>query len=94
MTHKKLNLPTKVCFFCQKEFSWRKKWEKCWEAVKFCSKKCVMLNNNKNISKETREKIANSKRGQKMSEEQKRKISESMKCYREKQRESSGENIC
>jgi group I intron endonuclease len=51
-------------------------------AKKFCSKKCIMLNNNKNISNETREKIANSKRGQKMPEEQKRKISESMKLYR------------
>jgi group I intron endonuclease len=50
-------------------------------AKKFCSKKCIILNNNKNVSKETREKIANSKRGQKMSEEQKRKISESMKLY-------------
>ena len=78
-------------FFPKKMVPWR---VAAHAAKKFCSKKCVMLNNNKNISKETREKIANSKRGQKMSEEQKRKISESMKCYREKQRESSGENIC
>lgn len=37
---KKQNLPTKICISCQKEFVWRKKWERDWEQVKFCSKKC------------------------------------------------------
>ena len=34
------NLPTKVCPTCNREFTWRKKWEKNWENVKYCSKKC------------------------------------------------------
>ncbi|WP_124979998.1 DUF2256 domain-containing protein [Nonlabens xiamenensis] len=33
-------LPTKVCPVCEREFTWRKKWAKDWEQVKFCSKKC------------------------------------------------------
>jgi uncharacterized protein len=40
MTHKKLNLPTKICLNCQKSFSWRKKWQKDWHHVKYCSHKC------------------------------------------------------
>lgn len=37
---KKDNLPTKVCLVCKLGFTWRKKWEKCWEEVKYCSDKC------------------------------------------------------
>ncbi|MCB0400411.1 MAG: DUF2256 domain-containing protein [Winogradskyella sp.] len=37
---KKQNLPTKLCPVCQKPFSWRKKWEKDWENVKYCSERC------------------------------------------------------
>ena len=37
MAHKKPTLPTKICAACQRPFSWRKKWERDWEAVKFCS---------------------------------------------------------
>ena len=37
---KKQNLPTKICTVCQKPFSWRKKWEKVWDEVKYCSDKC------------------------------------------------------
>ncbi|MDZ7604328.1 MAG: DUF2256 domain-containing protein [Cyclobacteriaceae bacterium] len=38
--HKKLNLPTRQCVVCGRPFTWRKKWEKVWEEVKFCSDKC------------------------------------------------------
>jgi len=55
-------------------------------AKKFCSKKCVMIHNNKNVTIETRDKISKSKSGIRMSEEQKRKISESMKEFRRKQK--------
>ncbi|WP_439696226.1 DUF2256 domain-containing protein [Mucilaginibacter sp. AW1-7] len=34
------NLPHKTCSVCKKPFSWRKKWEKCWEDVKYCSERC------------------------------------------------------
>ena len=36
----KNNLPSKTCQTCQKPFSWRKKWAKCWEDVKYCSERC------------------------------------------------------
>ncbi|MFM7105449.1 MAG: DUF2256 domain-containing protein [Flavobacteriales bacterium] len=36
----KLHLPNKVCIICNRPFSWRKKWEKNWEAVKYCSERC------------------------------------------------------
>jgi hypothetical protein len=37
---KKQNLPKKSCLICDREFAWRKKWEHCWENVKYCSEKC------------------------------------------------------
>ncbi|MCH2233370.1 MAG: DUF2256 domain-containing protein [Crocinitomicaceae bacterium] len=37
---KKSNLPEKVCPVCKRPFSWRKKWEKNWEEVKYCSERC------------------------------------------------------
>jgi hypothetical protein len=36
----KENLPTKICLVCGRPFSWRKKWERCWEEVTTCSKRC------------------------------------------------------
>jgi len=39
-TIKKGNLPSKNCLHCDRPFSWRKKWEKCWEEVKYCSDAC------------------------------------------------------
>jgi hypothetical protein len=37
---KKSDLPTKVCLRCGLPFSWRKKWERDWETVKYCSDRC------------------------------------------------------
>jgi hypothetical protein len=37
---KKQNLPEKICIQCGRPFSWRKKWERCWEEVKYCSEAC------------------------------------------------------
>lgn len=37
---KKANLPTKKCAKCGRDFTWRKKWEKVWNEVKYCSDKC------------------------------------------------------
>ncbi|KAL1526910.1 hypothetical protein AB1Y20_015601 [Prymnesium parvum] len=34
------NLPVKVCVVCQQQFTWRKKWERCWDEVTTCSKRC------------------------------------------------------
>ncbi|MHA7128273.1 DUF2256 domain-containing protein [Algoriphagus namhaensis] len=38
---KKQHLPTKICVQCSRPFTWRKKWEKDWEQVKYCSKRCA-----------------------------------------------------
>ncbi|NNK09938.1 MAG: DUF2256 domain-containing protein [Flavobacteriaceae bacterium] len=40
MAHKKLNLPVKICVQCGRPFSWRKKWERDWEEVRYCSERC------------------------------------------------------
>ena len=37
---KKENLPTKTCVVCERPFTWRKKWENCWDEVTTCSKSC------------------------------------------------------
>lgn len=53
---KKENLPTKICPVCNRPFSWRKKWEKVWDEVKYCSDKCrttKIVNGNNTISKST-----------------------------------------
>ncbi|WP_202265744.1 MULTISPECIES: DUF2256 domain-containing protein [unclassified Alteromonas] len=38
---KKSNLPSKICPVCDRPFTWRKKWERDWENVKYCSKRCA-----------------------------------------------------
>ncbi|MBS3739112.1 DUF2256 domain-containing protein [Mesohalobacter halotolerans] len=40
MAHRKPHLPEKICPVCGRPFKWRKKWEKNWDNVKYCSKKC------------------------------------------------------
>eukprot|EP00741_Cyanophora_paradoxa_P001753 tig00000073_g1700.t1 len=37
---KKENLPEKICLVCRRPMTWRKKWEKNWDEVKYCSDKC------------------------------------------------------
>jgi hypothetical protein len=36
----KPNLPTKICRACGRPFAWRKRWEKVWDEVKYCSDRC------------------------------------------------------
>ena len=38
--HNPQNLPTKPCVACGREIAWRKKWERDWDSVKFCSDAC------------------------------------------------------
>ncbi|WP_076917050.1 DUF2256 domain-containing protein [Pseudoalteromonas sp. TB64] len=40
MAHKKLNLPQKICPICNKPFTWRKKWQRDWDNVIYCSERC------------------------------------------------------
>ncbi|MEL7131730.1 MAG: DUF2256 domain-containing protein [Pseudomonadota bacterium] len=37
---KKADLPAKTCPVCHRPFTWRKKWEKVWDEVKYCSDRC------------------------------------------------------
>lgn len=37
---KKSDLPQKTCATCGKPFTWRKKWERDWDQVRFCSDRC------------------------------------------------------
>jgi len=39
---KKQNLPQKICLVCERPFAWRKKWQKDWENVKYCSDRSVL----------------------------------------------------
>ncbi|MEY4680593.1 MAG: hypothetical protein RLZZ276_2242 [Pseudomonadota bacterium] len=37
---RKSDLPSKTCAACQRPFAWRKKWERDWERVLYCSDRC------------------------------------------------------
>lgn len=37
---KKSDLLSKTCATCGLPFTWRKKWEKVWDEVKYCSARC------------------------------------------------------
>ncbi|WP_263226031.1 DUF2256 domain-containing protein [Pseudomonas alabamensis] len=37
---KKSELPVKTCVHCQLPFTWRKKWARCWDEVRYCSERC------------------------------------------------------
>ncbi len=34
------SLPSKPCVACGRPFTWRKKWERDWDNVRYCSDKC------------------------------------------------------
>ncbi|HSG53336.1 MAG TPA: DUF2256 domain-containing protein [Rheinheimera sp.] len=40
MAHHKLNLPHKQCPVCGLSFSWRKKWQRNWDQIVYCSERC------------------------------------------------------
>ncbi|MGA0805114.1 MAG: DUF2256 domain-containing protein [Pseudohongiellaceae bacterium] len=37
---KKNDLPTKTCPICLRPFCWRRKWQHCWDEVRYCSERC------------------------------------------------------
>ncbi|WP_306331415.1 DUF2256 domain-containing protein [Vibrio injensis] len=39
-SHQKAFLPEKLCVVCQRPFRWRKKWQRCWDEVSYCSERC------------------------------------------------------
>ncbi|MEN9062306.1 MULTISPECIES: DUF2256 domain-containing protein [Ponticoccus] len=40
MAVKKGDLPQKTCAICGRPFTWRKKWAKVWDEVRYCSDRC------------------------------------------------------
>ncbi|MBN2886693.1 MAG: DUF2256 domain-containing protein [Chromatiaceae bacterium] len=40
MAHRKSDLPCKICACCGRPFSWRRKWARDWEQVRYCSERC------------------------------------------------------
>lgn len=38
--HRKPHLPEKICAACARPFAWRKKWERDWDEVRYCSDRC------------------------------------------------------
>ncbi|MFM7256840.1 MAG: DUF2256 domain-containing protein [Betaproteobacteria bacterium] len=36
----KRSLPSKICVACQRVMTWRKRWERHWDEVKYCSEAC------------------------------------------------------
>lgn len=42
---KKNHLPEKICIVCKRPFTWRKKWERVWNEVKYCSDRCRAAKN-------------------------------------------------
>ncbi|MER5174071.1 DUF2256 domain-containing protein [Thioclava kandeliae] len=47
---KKADLPRKICPVCQRPFVWRKKWERDWEHVLYCSERCRRQSKGKSVS--------------------------------------------
>ena len=45
MKGNKTYLDQKICTICEKPFTWRKKWSKNWDNVKYCSSKCKSQKN-------------------------------------------------
>jgi len=37
---RKGDLPEKICAQCGRPFAWRKKWERVWDEVRYCSDRC------------------------------------------------------
>ncbi|MEI4472112.1 DUF2256 domain-containing protein [Frigidibacter sp. MR17.24] len=37
---RKSDLPSKICPVCGRPFAWRKKWQRDWENVVYCSERC------------------------------------------------------
>ncbi|MDR9393015.1 DUF2256 domain-containing protein [Roseovarius sp. SYSU LYC5161] len=37
---RKSDLPTKICAACGRPFTWRRKWARDWDSVRYCSKRC------------------------------------------------------
>ncbi|MEM9400573.1 MAG: DUF2256 domain-containing protein [Verrucomicrobiota bacterium] len=41
--------PEKICVVCGFPYTWRKKWERCWDEVKYCSERCRRIAKSKKV---------------------------------------------
>ena len=62
----------KICAVCARQFTWRKKWERCWDEVTTCSKRCKAKKKQEDRRQNSRQKFTtppsshlNKKKGQK-----------------------------
>ncbi|MEZ5882968.1 MAG: DUF2256 domain-containing protein [Paracoccaceae bacterium] len=37
---RKSDLPAKICAICKRPFTWRRKWARDWDQVRYCSERC------------------------------------------------------
>ncbi len=51
-------LPEKICVVCSRGFAWRKKWEKVWDEVKYCSKRCRGERNSKTVETDPKQDLS------------------------------------
>ncbi len=52
---KKADLPTKTCAACGRPFAWRKKWERVWDEVRYCSDRCRREGGKASVNRDHRE---------------------------------------
>lgn len=54
-------MDSKICEVCGRSFEWRKKWEKDWDQIKYCSDQCRKFNSSgfKEKARSIEEKILN-----------------------------------
>ncbi|WP_081602024.1 MULTISPECIES: DUF2256 domain-containing protein [unclassified Thioalkalivibrio] len=50
MAHAKPHPPEKICAVCGRPFSWRRKWARCWDEVRYCSDACRRRRTRKSAS--------------------------------------------
>lgn len=36
----KADLPQRICQACGRPFTWRKKWARTWDQIRYCSERC------------------------------------------------------
>uniref|UniRef100_A0A7S3NL29 DUF2256 domain-containing protein n=1 Tax=Aureoumbra lagunensis TaxID=44058 RepID=A0A7S3NL29_9STRA len=71
------NLPEKICVVCERPFTWRKKWERCWDEVTTCSKRC---NSERRKTKKNTLAVSTAAKGQKMCDLCKKNVDLLIRC--------------
>ena len=53
------HVPVKTCVVCERDFTWRKKWENVWDEVTTCSKRCNKIRRKRVSEEKKKEKDVN-----------------------------------